>query len=283
MSSVLWCVTNGRASAPPAIGCIIGVSTSRYPRAFRNVANRGQDLAAHLEDSSRIGVDDQIEIALAVADLDVAQAVPFFRQRDEALDQKFQPRGADRQLVRLGPEQLPSDADEIPEIEQLENGEVPLGQRVLPDVDLDARRPSEITRKFALPKLRIARIRPAVVVSTGRRLERLRGRVAVCSHELIDGVGPLERPGIGVDTKAHELLEIGASLAELVGFAVFFGHVDVIADCTRDGSGGIPPGTSDRCTALFAFQLFSHRIEHPLTNGTASSPLNMFAPARSPR
>ena len=29
MSSALWCVTNGRASAPPAIGCIIGVSTSR--------------------------------------------------------------------------------------------------------------------------------------------------------------------------------------------------------------------------------------------------------------
>ena len=28
MSSALWCVTNGRATAPPAIGCIIGVSTS---------------------------------------------------------------------------------------------------------------------------------------------------------------------------------------------------------------------------------------------------------------
>ena len=36
MSSVLWCVTNGRALAPPASGCIIGVSTSRYPRAVMN-------------------------------------------------------------------------------------------------------------------------------------------------------------------------------------------------------------------------------------------------------
>ena len=35
MSSALWCVENGRARAPPAIGCIIGVSTSRKPRASK--------------------------------------------------------------------------------------------------------------------------------------------------------------------------------------------------------------------------------------------------------
>ena len=35
MSSVLWCVTNGRAAAPPAIGCITGVSTSMKFRASR--------------------------------------------------------------------------------------------------------------------------------------------------------------------------------------------------------------------------------------------------------
>ena len=36
MSSALWCVTKGRAAAPPATGCIIGVSTSMNPRASRN-------------------------------------------------------------------------------------------------------------------------------------------------------------------------------------------------------------------------------------------------------
>ena len=35
MSSALWCVTNGR-EAPPGIGCIIGVSTSRKPCATMN-------------------------------------------------------------------------------------------------------------------------------------------------------------------------------------------------------------------------------------------------------
>ncbi len=31
MSSALWWVTNGRAVAPPGIGCSIGVSTSTKP------------------------------------------------------------------------------------------------------------------------------------------------------------------------------------------------------------------------------------------------------------
>ena len=35
MSSALWWVANGRAAAPPMIVCIIGVSTSRKPRASR--------------------------------------------------------------------------------------------------------------------------------------------------------------------------------------------------------------------------------------------------------
>ena len=32
MSRALWCVVNGRAAAPPARGCIIGVSTSTNSR-----------------------------------------------------------------------------------------------------------------------------------------------------------------------------------------------------------------------------------------------------------
>ena len=34
MSSALWCVTNGRATAPPGMGCSMGVSTSMNPVAF---------------------------------------------------------------------------------------------------------------------------------------------------------------------------------------------------------------------------------------------------------
>src|SRR5436309_2883833 len=46
MSSVLWCVTNGRATAPPAMGCIMGVSTSMKPR------ENGHALQAQRDDAS---------------------------------------------------------------------------------------------------------------------------------------------------------------------------------------------------------------------------------------
>ena len=72
------------------------------------------------------GIDDQIEIALAIADLDVGQAVPFLGQRHEALGEEVQARRPDRQLVGLGAEQPPLDADPVAEIEQLEDLEVEL-------------------------------------------------------------------------------------------------------------------------------------------------------------
>ena len=102
-----------------------------------------EHLAAHLEHPARVGIDDQIEIALAVADLDVLQPVPLLGQRHEALGEELERRRPDRQLVGLGAEQVPLDADEVAEVEQLEDREVALAERVLADVDLDlrARRP----------------------------------------------------------------------------------------------------------------------------------------------
>jgi hypothetical protein len=50
MSNVLWCVMNGRAVAPPAMGCSIGVSTSTKPWSHRRWRMRWtHDVAAHLQ------------------------------------------------------------------------------------------------------------------------------------------------------------------------------------------------------------------------------------------
>jgi hypothetical protein len=40
MSKALWWVTKGLAVAPPGIGCIMGVSTSRNPRPRKNSRTR---------------------------------------------------------------------------------------------------------------------------------------------------------------------------------------------------------------------------------------------------
>src|SRR5574338_697626 len=109
MSSALWCVTNGRA-------------------------NRREHAASHLEDPARLRIDDEIEVALAVPDLDVLQPVPLLGQRDEALGQELERGGPDRQLVRARSEQVPPHTDEIAEVEQLENRKIALAEGVLADV-----------------------------------------------------------------------------------------------------------------------------------------------------
>ena len=98
-----------------------------------------QHAAADLEHAPRVGIDDEIEVALPVADLDVAQPVPLLRQRQEALGQELELRDVDRQLVGPRPEQVALDADEVAEVEQLEDREVALADRVLADVGLDLR------------------------------------------------------------------------------------------------------------------------------------------------
>src|SRR6218665_2277648 len=71
-SSALWCVTKGRALAPPGIGCNIG-------------------LAACHEALARLGVGDQVDIALAVLLFLVGQAMELVGQRAQALGQQPQP------------------------------------------------------------------------------------------------------------------------------------------------------------------------------------------------
>ena len=52
MSRAWWWVTKGRAVAPPGMGCIMGVSTSRKPRASKNCRIRLM-IAARLMKTSR--------------------------------------------------------------------------------------------------------------------------------------------------------------------------------------------------------------------------------------
>jgi hypothetical protein len=63
--------------------------------------------------------------------------VPLLRQRQQALGEKVQARGPDRQLVGLGAEQTALGADPVAEVEQFEQLEIERRQRVLPHIDLN--------------------------------------------------------------------------------------------------------------------------------------------------
>ena len=64
MSRALECVTNGRAAAPPANVCNIGVSTSRNPRRSSAVAYRADNRDSLAGHRARLRANDQVDITL---------------------------------------------------------------------------------------------------------------------------------------------------------------------------------------------------------------------------
>ncbi len=118
------------------MGCIIGVSTSMKPRASKILAHRLDDLGALDEDLAHLGIDNQIDVALAVAHLHVLQAVPLLRKRQQVLGQERDLVDVNRQFVGLGAEQVSAHADVVADIEQLEQLEALFADRVLLDVEL---------------------------------------------------------------------------------------------------------------------------------------------------
>jgi thiamine monophosphate synthase len=75
MPSALCLVTNGRAAAPPAMVCIIGVSTSMKRARLEEAADFADDFAAEQKHLAGLLVDDEIDVALAVALLGVSRSL----------------------------------------------------------------------------------------------------------------------------------------------------------------------------------------------------------------
>src|SRR6187200_2210568 len=55
---------------------------------LKEAAGDLNDLGAFTEGFARLRVDDQIEVALTISCLDILQAVPFFRQRNQGFANK---------------------------------------------------------------------------------------------------------------------------------------------------------------------------------------------------
>ena len=84
------------------------------------VADEAHREAALLEGAAHFRVDDQVQVALAVAHLGIGQPRPLLRQRTQALDQHAQLRGLDRQLAGLGAEHRAGDAEDVADVRRLE-------------------------------------------------------------------------------------------------------------------------------------------------------------------
>ena len=183
-------------------------------------ADRGEHTAADLEHAPRVGIDDQIEIALPVADLDVAQAVPLLGQRQEALARNC---SSDAQIVSslvLVRNRCPLTPTKSPKSSSLKIGS-PARQRVLAGC-----RPGSARRRRRAPGS--SPCRSCGSRGSGRRsgldllgLELSPVLSPYARDQLLHGVGAVERMRVRIDAEPCELLEVRAPLSQLIGFSDF--------------------------------------------------------------
>ena len=137
MSSALWWVLNGRAAAPPGIDVHHRRLDFEEAAGVEEVADPPDQGGAHLEDLARLFVGGEVEIALAVARLDVGQAVPLLRHRAQRLGEEGQVVDHQGQLAGAGADQRTGGADDVAEVEVVEHQGGLLGQPVLAHEELD--------------------------------------------------------------------------------------------------------------------------------------------------
>ena len=180
-------------------------------------ANGRERARAHVEDAARVGIDDQVEVALAVAGLDVLEAVPLLRQRQEALGEERQRRRPDGQLVGPRPEQATLDAHLVAEIEQLEHRERLGADRVLSDVDLQRRRAVRQHQEVRLAERAKSEDPPRGPHGHVFGLERLTRVLAVRRDDVADAVRGVVGVGIRPDAEGEQFLVVGAALRDEFG------------------------------------------------------------------
>jgi len=174
------------------------------------------DPAARLEDILDLRVDDQVEVALSVADLHVRQPVPLFRQGPQALGEEPQPLGLDREFPRSRLDDPAREVDDIAHVDRLEQGKELVAEPVLADKGLDP--PFAVLDGDKGPLAEIADCHhPAGNGETFRHLlERLvvhlpEGRVELCGemgHLCVVGIGFHARSGEGLDLVLPHLQEV---------------------------------------------------------------------------
>ena len=103
---------------------------------IEELANRLQHLRAFHEDFAALEIGKEIDIPLAVAQLDIGQPMILLRQRKHGLGQKGQRLDMDRQLSCPGAEEVAGNANVVAHVEQLVERISLLADSILANIDL---------------------------------------------------------------------------------------------------------------------------------------------------
>ena len=108
------------------------------PAVIQEAPHLADDLAPFDENVANVLIDDEVHVSSPVPNLDVGQTVPLLGERQETLGEERQLRRQDGELTGTRPEHDAFDTDEVPDVEQFVELEIPLRKLVLLGVDLDA-------------------------------------------------------------------------------------------------------------------------------------------------
>ena len=139
MSRALWWVANGRAAAPPGERLHDRRLDLQEPARVQEGADRLDDARPEPEDVTHAGIDQEIDVALAVPGLDVLEPVPLLRQRPHGLREERPGLDLDGELARAGAHQVPGHPDEVRHV-QVREARVALAEDVGAGVELDRAR-----------------------------------------------------------------------------------------------------------------------------------------------
>jgi len=97
----------------------------------------GENFAARDKRRAHLGIDDEIDVTLAIALLDILESMPFIGKRCEPLTQHGNRRCMQRQFTHLRAEEIALDSDDIAAFDVRERFEVLVAQFVTTCVDLE--------------------------------------------------------------------------------------------------------------------------------------------------
>ena len=182
--------------------------------------HRRDNSRARARDLARALVGDQVQLALAVARLDVAQAVPLLGQRPQRLADHAPAPYGDRDLLAARTEQPPPRLDEVAEVEQREEPEV-VADDVAAQVQLH--RPGPVAHVDERRAAHVANGDDAT--RDGQRAPGLLEAFALVALEeragLRDLVGAGDGGGVGIARAEQRLALLAAQIDQLL----LAGHV----------------------------------------------------------
>ena len=177
------------------------------------------------EDGQRLGIAEEVDVALAIALFDIGQTVPFLGRRQQALGEERDLLGEDGQLAGLGVAEPAVDSDQIAQVEQFDDAPAFVADLFLADEDLDPLGPVAKVEEVDFPLPAAQHDPPGDANGGAGRLAAGLSRRNRQRADRRDGLVPLESLAPGVDSQGGNPLELFQAngfeaLTRLVGHLV---------------------------------------------------------------